>query len=77
MMNSCIAMLTCKQYTFLEANELGTSQPRQCGTCVECRCCSIWVQMMSSRGAAELVMVDKAMRFDEALGFILFNYPFI
>ena len=45
-------------FSFLEAEELGTSQPRRCGMCKNCTRCSIQAQQMTAREQAELSMVE-------------------
>ena len=53
-----------KEKNFLEAEELGVSQPKRCDTCKHCTRCSHRAEHMSKREAAELVMIEQNVTLD-------------
>ena len=62
---------------FLECEELGTGQPRRCGTCKSCTRCSIRSQEMTKREADELTLIEDNIAMDEATSTVWFHYPLI
>ena len=62
---------------FLECEELGTGQPRRCGTCKSCTRCSIRSQEMTKREADELALIEDNIAVDEATNTVWFHYPLI
>merc|ERR1711867_292140 len=62
---------------FLECEELGTGQPRHCGTCKSCTRCSVRSQEMTKREADELALIEDNIVVDEATNTVWFHYLLI
>ena len=62
---------------FLECEELGTGQPRCCGTCKSCTRCSVRSQEMMKREADELTLIEDNITVDEKSKTIWFQYLLI
>ena len=62
---------------FLGCEELGTGQPRHCGTCKSCTRCSFRSQEMTKREADELALIEDNIAVDEATNTVWFQYPLI
>ena len=62
---------------FLECEELGTGQPRQCGTCKMCTHCSVRSWKMTKREADELSLIEDNVMVDEDSGTFWIHYPLI
>ena len=64
-------------FSFLEAEELGTSQPSHCGICKNCSQCSIQAQQMTAREQSELGLVEANIRVIPEEKQVVFEYPHI
>ena len=64
-------------FSFLEAEELGTGQPRHCGTCKNSSRCSIQAQQMTARKQSELGLVEANIWFIPEEKQVVFKYPHI
>merc|ERR1711867_315636 len=60
---------------FLEAEELGVSQPKRCDTCKHCMRCSHRAEHMSKKEAAELVMIEENVTLDPVNNNVKIRYP--
>ena len=60
---------------FLEAEELGVSQPKRCDTCKHCTRCSHRAEHMSKKEAAELVMIEQNVTLDPSNKRVMIRYP--
>ena len=64
-----------KEKSFLEAEELGVSQPKRCDTCKHCTRCSHRAEHMTKKEAAELVMIEQNVTLDPASKNVKIRYP--
>ena len=67
----------CTQFNFLEAEELGVGQPRRCGTCINCKRCSVRSRAMSVKETADLPLIEENIKFDQEKGVVTFEYPIV
>ena len=65
------------KFNFLELKELGTGQPRRCGTCKNCTRCSVQAQQMTARKQSELALIEAAIVFKPDEKKVMFEYPHI
>ena len=62
---------------FLECEELGTGQPRRCGTCKSCTRCSVRSQEMTKREADEFTLIEDNVTVDKPTSTVWLHYPLI
>ena len=48
-------------FTFFECEELGTSQPRRCGTCANCNRCSVRAQELTRKEQEKLGQIEASV----------------
>ena len=66
-----------KGFTFPECEEMGTSQPRRCGSCTNCQKCSEAKVQLSRKEQEELTLIESSMVLDEDTKQVRMRYPFI
>ena len=64
-------------FTFLECEELGTSQPRRCGICANCNRCSVRAQELTSKEQEELGQIKANLTLDPETKVLSLHYPLI
>ena len=66
-----------KKLDFIEAEQLGTYQPKRCSPCQNCTRCSVRGQSMSRRDQAQLQAIEDGIEFDRVRKKCKANYPYI
>ena len=61
--------------TFLEAEQMGTVQPRRCNNCLGCGYCSNQAMEHSRKEQAELRLIEKSVKINEELKRVEVSYP--
>ena len=64
-------------FSFLECEELGTGQPRRCGSCANCSCCSVCTQELTRKEQEELGQIEANLKLDPDTKVLTFHYPLI
>ena len=63
--------------TFMEAEEMGTVQPRRCNSCLGCGSCSNQAMEHSRKEQAELRLIQKSVKINKELKRVEVSYPAI
>ena len=66
-----------KALDFMEAEQLGTHQPKRCSLCQGCSKCSIRGQNMSRRDQVQLKAIEDGISYDREKKKCTANYPYI
>ena len=65
-----------KEFSFWEAEELGTVPPARCVSCTGCEKCTVRAQTMSTRDGVELKALEENTHYDREQKKVITNYPF-
>ena len=61
--------------TFMEAEEMGTVQPRRCNSCLGCGCCINQAMEHGRKEQAELRLIQKSVKINKELKRVEVSYP--